>query len=199
MHDIDIASEPAEAGWRATIDLSGTGTGTGIDADTKCALATARTLQRSAGRVAYGLHEAAQRVAEIYEQRLEMHPHAADADLCNAQANYWRSASEWAFRVAHDWDSGPPSLAVDPDSSNQPTADAPSLFELVTRHAAQVRGAATRLVDTVVSALFGVGLELQAVIPVEAEPVITARLTKAVEDIDQCIRQIRGVILDLEE
>jgi two-component system sensor histidine kinase DevS len=56
---------------------------------------------------------------------------------------------------------------------------------------------ARELHDTVIQELFGVGMALQAV-QADAQPAMVAdRLAGAVDDIDEIIRRIRGVIFDL--
>lgn len=51
--------------------------------------------------------------------------------------------------------------------------------------------------DTVIQRLFATGLTLQAVSSGVADPALTARIGKAVDDLDQVVRDIRGTIFEL--
>jgi signal transduction histidine kinase len=56
---------------------------------------------------------------------------------------------------------------------------------------------AKELHDGVIQSLFGVGISLQAVAALVSEPVMSARLEAAVEDIDRAIRDLRNYIFGL--
>lgn len=158
------------------------------------ALALVGTLQRRMVQATYELHEAAERVVGMYERRLQDRPDHPDAESSEVRAKYWRTASEAALRLSQEWESGPPGSDRGPALV---TGRAQVIDLTVSGQAAQIDRAGTRLAVTVVSALYDSSLELHAALSMAPDPLVARRLSRAEEIIDECIREIRGVVTEL--